>query len=123
MVVPFGESNYYNARPSIAIPKPASGNAESAIDLEERPIDEDGPPRPGGLVRLGLEHAPRRRALRHLRKASRGNPNLPEVPRDGEPQTLVAPGIIRPAAPGDNQDEQRDGRRKLVEEGSDAAGG
>ncbi len=34
MVVPFGESNYYNARPSIAIPKPASGNAESAIDLD-----------------------------------------------------------------------------------------
>lgn len=34
MVVPFGESNYYNARPSIAIPKPESGNAESAIDLD-----------------------------------------------------------------------------------------
>ena len=34
MVVPFGESNYYNARPSIAIPKPASGNAESAIDFD-----------------------------------------------------------------------------------------
>ncbi|HEX7331856.1 MAG TPA: DUF1501 domain-containing protein [Pyrinomonadaceae bacterium] len=34
MVVPFGESNYYSARPSIAIPKPASGNAESAIDLD-----------------------------------------------------------------------------------------
>ena len=28
MVVPFGESNYYAMRPSIAIPKPASGNAE-----------------------------------------------------------------------------------------------
>src|SRR5687767_4645362 len=34
MVVPFGESNYYNARPSIAIPKPESGNVESAIDLD-----------------------------------------------------------------------------------------
>ena len=34
MVVPFGESNYYAMRPSIAIPKPASGNAESAIDLD-----------------------------------------------------------------------------------------
>ena len=34
MVVPFGESNYYNARPSIAIPKPETGNAESAIDLD-----------------------------------------------------------------------------------------
>jgi uncharacterized protein (DUF1501 family) len=32
MVVPFGESNYYSARPSIAIPKP--GNAESAINLD-----------------------------------------------------------------------------------------
>jgi uncharacterized protein (DUF1501 family) len=34
MVVPFGESNYYNARPSIAISKPEAGNAESAIDLD-----------------------------------------------------------------------------------------
>ena len=34
MVVPFGESNYYSARPSIAIPKPASGNADSAINLD-----------------------------------------------------------------------------------------
>ncbi len=34
MVVPFGESNYYAARPSIAIPKPESGNVESAIDLD-----------------------------------------------------------------------------------------
>jgi uncharacterized protein (DUF1501 family) len=34
MVVPFGESTYYSLRPSIAIPKPASGNAESAIDLD-----------------------------------------------------------------------------------------
>jgi uncharacterized protein (DUF1501 family) len=34
MVVPFGESKYYSARPSIAIPKPASGNAESAINLD-----------------------------------------------------------------------------------------
>ena len=34
MVVPFGESNYYDSRPSIAIPKPDSGNAESAINLD-----------------------------------------------------------------------------------------
>ena len=34
MVVPFGESNYYEVRPSIAIPKPAQGNQESAIDLD-----------------------------------------------------------------------------------------
>src|SRR5215213_3402928 len=34
MVVPFGESSYYDARPVIAIPKPASGNAETAIDLD-----------------------------------------------------------------------------------------
>ena len=33
MVVPFGDSNYYNARPSIAIPKP-DGGAESAINLD-----------------------------------------------------------------------------------------
>ncbi len=34
MVVPFGESAYYSSRPSIAIPKPSSGNAEGAIDLD-----------------------------------------------------------------------------------------
>ena len=34
MVVPFGESSYYDLRPSISIPKPASGNAEAAIDLD-----------------------------------------------------------------------------------------
>jgi uncharacterized protein (DUF1501 family) len=34
MVVPFGESTYYNLRPSIAIAKPEAGNAESAIDLD-----------------------------------------------------------------------------------------
>lgn len=33
MVVPFGESDYYNARPSIAIAKPDGGN-ESAISLD-----------------------------------------------------------------------------------------
>jgi uncharacterized protein (DUF1501 family) len=33
MVVPFGESSYYDARPGIAIPKPSSGNQEAAIDL------------------------------------------------------------------------------------------
>lgn len=34
MVVPFGESNYYSARPSIAIPKPQAGNADAAINLD-----------------------------------------------------------------------------------------
>jgi uncharacterized protein (DUF1501 family) len=34
MVVPFGESNYYSVRPGIGIPKPAGGNAESAINLD-----------------------------------------------------------------------------------------
>jgi uncharacterized protein (DUF1501 family) len=34
MVVPFGESNYYSLRPNIAIPKPAAGNADAAIDLD-----------------------------------------------------------------------------------------
>jgi uncharacterized protein (DUF1501 family) len=34
MVVPFGESNYYSLRPAIAIPKPAAGNADAAIDLD-----------------------------------------------------------------------------------------
>ena len=33
MVVPYGESNYYNLRPTIAIPKP-DGGAESAISLD-----------------------------------------------------------------------------------------
>lgn len=33
MVVPFGEPDYYNARPSIAIPKP-DGGSESAINLD-----------------------------------------------------------------------------------------
>jgi uncharacterized protein (DUF1501 family) len=34
MVVPHGERNYYDARPSIAIPKPQSGNVDAAIDLD-----------------------------------------------------------------------------------------
>lgn len=34
MVVPYGERNYYDLRPSIAIAKPAAGNAEAAIDLD-----------------------------------------------------------------------------------------
>ena len=34
MVVPFGESNYYSLRPSIAIPKPETGNADAAINLD-----------------------------------------------------------------------------------------
>jgi uncharacterized protein (DUF1501 family) len=34
MVVPFGESSYYDARPSIAIAKPESGNADAAINLD-----------------------------------------------------------------------------------------
>jgi uncharacterized protein (DUF1501 family) len=34
VVVPFGESNYYASRPTIAIPKPESGNADAAINLD-----------------------------------------------------------------------------------------
>ncbi|HEX6648234.1 MAG TPA: DUF1501 domain-containing protein, partial [Pyrinomonadaceae bacterium] len=34
MVVPFGESNYYEFRPGISIPKPAAGNAEAAVNLD-----------------------------------------------------------------------------------------
>jgi uncharacterized protein (DUF1501 family) len=34
MVVPFGESAYYDVRPSIAIPKPDATKAESAINLD-----------------------------------------------------------------------------------------
>ena len=34
MVVPFGESGYYDSRPSIAIPKPEPGNSEAVIDLD-----------------------------------------------------------------------------------------
>src|SRR6266508_1948477 len=34
MVVPYGERAYYDLRPSIAIAKPESGNAESAVDLD-----------------------------------------------------------------------------------------
>jgi len=33
-VIPFAEQNYYRIRPSIAIPRPARGNAEAAIDLD-----------------------------------------------------------------------------------------
>ena len=34
MVVPHAEPNYYAARSSIAIPRPQSGNAEAALDLD-----------------------------------------------------------------------------------------
>jgi uncharacterized protein (DUF1501 family) len=34
MIVPYGEGNYYDLRPSIAIPKPKSGNDAAAIDLD-----------------------------------------------------------------------------------------
>src|SRR6266496_135993 len=34
MVVPYGERNYYDLRPTIAIPQPGSGNAEAAINLD-----------------------------------------------------------------------------------------
>jgi uncharacterized protein (DUF1501 family) len=33
-VVPFGEENYYRLRPSIAIPRPQSGNENAAVDLD-----------------------------------------------------------------------------------------
>lgn len=34
MVVPFGERDYYEVRPSISIPKPEAGNADAAINLD-----------------------------------------------------------------------------------------
>ncbi len=34
VVAPHGERNYYDLRPTIAIPKPESGNAEAAINLD-----------------------------------------------------------------------------------------
>src|SRR5215213_5454910 len=34
MVVPYGESSYYDSRPSIAIPKPGSSSADAAINLD-----------------------------------------------------------------------------------------
>jgi len=34
MVVPYGERAYYDLRPSIAIAKPESGNAEAAVNLD-----------------------------------------------------------------------------------------
>src|SRR4051794_13774931 len=34
VVVPHGEKGYYGLRPTIAIPRPAAGNAEAAIDLD-----------------------------------------------------------------------------------------
>lgn len=34
MVVPYGESSYYDSRPSIAIPKPDLANADAAINLD-----------------------------------------------------------------------------------------
>src|SRR6266480_4935340 len=34
IVVPFGESNYYRMRPTIAIPQPNRGGTDAAIDLD-----------------------------------------------------------------------------------------
>src|SRR5438045_7549231 len=34
IVVPFGESNYYRMRPTIAIPQPKRGGMDAAIDLD-----------------------------------------------------------------------------------------
>ncbi|HLH17891.1 MAG TPA: DUF1501 domain-containing protein [Bryobacteraceae bacterium] len=34
VVVPHGEKAYYNLRPTIAVPRPAAGNADAAIDLD-----------------------------------------------------------------------------------------
>jgi uncharacterized protein (DUF1501 family) len=34
MVVPHGERAYYDSRPTIAVPKPQSGNADAALDLD-----------------------------------------------------------------------------------------
>src|SRR5262245_16423694 len=34
MVVPFGESSYYDTRPTIAVPKPAGTSADAAVNLD-----------------------------------------------------------------------------------------
>lgn len=34
VVIPFGENQYYDLRPSIAIPKPATGNVDAALNLD-----------------------------------------------------------------------------------------
>jgi uncharacterized protein (DUF1501 family) len=34
IVVPFGEQNYYNIRPTIAIPRPSQGAEGAAVDLD-----------------------------------------------------------------------------------------
>ncbi len=34
VVVPYGEKNYYELRPTLAIPKPQAGNADAAINLD-----------------------------------------------------------------------------------------
>src|SRR5262245_39132277 len=34
VVVPYGEADYYRARPTIAIPRPGSGAAETAVNLD-----------------------------------------------------------------------------------------
>jgi uncharacterized protein (DUF1501 family) len=34
VVVPYGEKSYYDLRPSISVPRPGSGNAEGALDLD-----------------------------------------------------------------------------------------
>src|SRR4051794_1379116 len=34
VVVPHGEKSYYEMRPTIAIPRPQSGNTEAAVDLD-----------------------------------------------------------------------------------------
>src|ERR1039457_1846076 len=34
IVVPHGEKAYYALRPTIAVPRPAAGNADAAIDLD-----------------------------------------------------------------------------------------
>src|SRR5574340_368255 len=34
VVVPFGERNYYQMRPTIAIPEPRRGGGDAAIDLD-----------------------------------------------------------------------------------------
>src|ERR671933_2071222 len=33
VVVPYGEKEYYDLRPTLAIPKPQGGNSDSVIDL------------------------------------------------------------------------------------------
>ena len=44
VVVPFGESEYYRSRPSIAIPQPAAGDNSASVVMGVRPQYAFSPP-------------------------------------------------------------------------------